>query len=538
MSPDGRFLAFTSDRDGKPRIWLQQMDVGRETPLTEGPDSAPRFSPDGNHVLFTRAQTGGSALFRVSMLGGEVRRVADDASDGDWSPDGGRVAFVRSRYDGIRSHPVLVVARVEGGGERELARLSDRPQRGRGAEQRVRWSPDGQRIAVSGFVQHPGTPQHLLLVPLDGSGATSVPAPGRVGLLSAVAWEGPDSVLYSQSLSVSGNSAGSLARIVRQRLHDGAYSTLLWTPESSFVVGNWPGRGIVYDARSSRQNLREVTLGSGASRPLSQGTSTDRQPWLSPDGKKVVFTSNRGGGSLDVWIVDRASGLSERLTDHPDEDYDPALTPDGRYLLWSSNRSGPFEVWMADAHGGNPRQVTRDGVDAENPTATADGQWIIYASGAAGRAGVWRIRPDGSEARRLVPDAILPEVSPDGRHVLFVANRHPGLAIVGVAAVADGTVLPFEIRIEVRKQSQTLLGRARWMSDGRAIAFVGQDASGATGVFAQAFALAGDTSPTRTPLAGFDPDRLTESFDIDADRVILAESDQRSDVMAAIGLPR
>jgi Tol biopolymer transport system component len=538
VSPDGRFLAFTSDRDGRSRIWVQQIDVGRETPLTAGPDSAPRFSPDGNHVLFTRGQAGGAALYRVSLVGGEVRRVADDASDGDWSPDGSQVAFVRSRNDGTRAHPVLMIAPVDGSGERELARLGDRPQRGRGVEQRVRWSPDGTRIAVSGFVQHPGTPQHVMLVPLDGSRATIVPAPGRVGLVSAVAWEAADTLLYSQSLSVSGNSAGSMARVVRQRVHDGAWTTLLWTPESSFVVERWPGRGIVYDARSSRQNLREVALGGGASRTLSQGTSTDRQPWLSPDGKKVVFTSNRGGGSLDVWVVDRASGLSERLTDHPGEDYDPALTPDGRHLLWSSNRSGIFEVWMADADGTSPRQVTRDGVDAENPTATADGQWVLYACGAPGRAGVWRIRPDGSDARRLVPDAVLPEVSPDGRHVLFLVNRHPGLAIIGVARVEDGVVLPFEIRVEVRKQTQALLGRARWMSDGRAIAFVGQDDTGATGIFTQAFAPVGDTSETRTPLAGFDPDRLTESFDIDADRVILAESDQRSDVMAAVGLPR
>ena len=538
VSPDGRFLAFTSDRDGRPRIWLQQIDVGRETPLTEGPDSAPRFSPDGNHVLFTRGHAGGTALYRVSLVGGEVRRVADDASDGDWSPDSRQVAFVRSRNDGVRAHPVLMIAQVDGGGERELAKLGDRPLRGRGVEQRVRWSPDGTRIAVSGFVQHPGTPQHVMLVPLDGARATIVPAPGRVGLVSAVAWEGPDTLLYSQSLSVSGNSAGSLARIVRQRVRDGTSTTLLWTPESSFVVERWPGRGIVYDARSSRQNLREVTLGGGASRTLSQGTSTDRQPWLSPDGKKVVFTSNRGGGSLDVWVVDRTSGLSQRLTDHPGEDYDPALTPDGQHLLWSSNRSGNFEVWMADADGANPRQVTRDGVDAENPTATPDGQWIIYASGAPGRHGVWRIRPDGTAARRLVPDVVLPEVSPDGRHVLFLSNRDPALAIVGVARVEDGSVLPFEIRVVVHRQTQALLGRSRWMSDGRAIAFVGQDDAGTTGIFTQAFAPVGDTSATRAPLAGFDPDRLTESFDIDADRVILAESDQRSDVMAAVGLPR
>ncbi len=73
--------------------------------------------------------------------------------------------------------------------------------------------------------------------------------------------------------------------------------------------------------------------------------------------------------------------------------------------------------------------------------------------------------------------------------------------------------------------------------DGRAIAFLGPDPSGATGVFTQAFASSGDTTATRARLAGFDPERPTESFDLDGERVILAETDQRSDVMAATGLP-
>ncbi len=537
VSPDGRFLAFTSDRDGRSRIWLQQLDIGRESALTEGPDSAPRFSPDGNEVLFTRTPAGGApSLYRVALVGGDARRVADDASDGDWSPDGRQVVFLRSVKEGPRAVPAVMVAEIDGSGERELARLRDRSQRGRGVEQRVRWSPDGSRIAVSGFVQHPGTPQHVVLVPVDGSPPTSVPAPARVGLLSAVAWEDPGTLLYSQSLSVTGNTTGSVARIVRQRLRDGVSTTLLWTLESSFVLDRWPGRGIVFDARSSRQNLREVTLGGGA-RFLSRGTSTDRQPFLSPDGQKVLFSSNRGSAKVDVWMVDLRSGLSQRLTDHPAEDWDPALTPDGRHLLWSSDRSGNFEVWMADADGTSPHQITHDGIDAENPTATPDGAWVVYACGAPGRAGVWRIRPDGSEARRLVGDAILPEVSPDGRYVLFQNNRTAEMAVVGVATVADGVVLRFEIQIQRRKPDMVVLGRARWMPDGRAIAFVGQDETGATGVFSQAFAVEGDTSATRVGLAGFDPERPTETFDVGADRVILAESDQRSDVLAATGLP-
>ena len=531
VSPDGRFLAFTSDRDGRSRIWLQQLDAGRENPLTDGVDSAPRFSPDGSQVLFTRIEGARTTLYRVGLLGGQPRKVADDASDGDWSPDGTRVVFLRSRGQGGHMQPILMTAQIDGGGEHELARLNDRPLRGRGVEQRVRWSPDGSRIAISGFAPLPGTPQSVLLVPIDGSPATHLPAPRRVGLISAVAWDGPDVLVYSQALSVSGNSVGSAARIVRQRIDDQTVTTVQWTPQSSFVLERWPGRGFVVDARSSRQNLREVTIAGAASRQLSNGTATDRQPFLAPDGR-VLFTSNRGGANLDVWITDRGTGVSQRLTDNPADDWDPSLTPDGKRLLWSSDRSGNFEIWIADSDGANPRQVTHDGVDAENPSVTPDGGWVIYASGAPGRTGVWRVRLDGTGATRIVADVVLPEVSPDGRFVLFQTARDARTAVVGVAAIQDGRILPFEIRVPIRRQTVALLGRARWMPDGKAIAFVGQDEHGATGVFVQPFDPDRENTATPAAIAGFAADRLVESFDVDAEHVILAEADERSEIIA------
>jgi eukaryotic-like serine/threonine-protein kinase len=54
VSPDGRILAFSSDRDGTPKIWLKQLDGGGEVALTSGPDDNPRFSPDGTSLLFAR----------------------------------------------------------------------------------------------------------------------------------------------------------------------------------------------------------------------------------------------------------------------------------------------------------------------------------------------------------------------------------------------------------------------------------------------------------------------------------------------------
>jgi len=535
VSPDGRFLAFTSERDGTPRIWVKQLDTGSETALTAGPDSAPRFSPDGNQVLFTRRDGHAVSLHRVDLLGGEPRRVADDAQGGDWSPDGREVVFVRHDVAAGRPQARLMIARL-GGGLRELHAFDDRPQRGRSIGQYARWSPDGATIVVSGLVAQPGAPQFLLLVPVDGGAPRRLPAADAVGLVSAVVWDGPGALIYAQARSASGNaSAGSPGRLVRQPLDGRPARTLMWTTESSLVIDRWPGRGLVYDVRAGRQNLRTIDRASGAGSRLSSGTAIDRQPVLTPDGLGVLFSSNRDSLALDLWRLERGTGAARRLTEHPADDWDPALSPDGATLLWSSNRGGSFEIWTAGADGSGPRQVTHDG-DAENPTIGADGAWIVYASGAAGRAGVWRVRPDGRDARRLVPDAVVPAISPDGRHVLFLQNREPTRATIGVATVADGAILPFTIDVEVVRPTTVLLGRARWTPDGAAIAFVGQDPRGATGVYLQAFAPAGDTRATRVALAGFDLDRPIESFDLDRATLVLAEPDPRSDIVVAEGL--
>jgi hypothetical protein len=97
-SPDGKTIAFASDRDGKKRVWLKQVAGGGEQALTDGPqDDFPRFSPDGAAVLFVRMAPGQPpAVYRQDLVGGEVRRISENAVSADWSPDGKSASAIRS----------------------------------------------------------------------------------------------------------------------------------------------------------------------------------------------------------------------------------------------------------------------------------------------------------------------------------------------------------------------------------------------------------------------------------------------------------
>ncbi|MCI0413002.1 serine/threonine-protein kinase [bacterium] len=137
VSPNGELVAFRSDRDGAPKIWLKQLKSGNEIALTDGPDDFPRFSPDGSFLLFIRTEGSVSSLYRVPVLGGEVRKVADDVRSADWSPDGKQIVFIRwvpSRGN-LDSH--FLTLNPDGSVVRELVVI---PQK---QLHYARWSPNG-----------------------------------------------------------------------------------------------------------------------------------------------------------------------------------------------------------------------------------------------------------------------------------------------------------------------------------------------------------------------------------------------------------
>ncbi|HEX6736662.1 MAG TPA: protein kinase, partial [Vicinamibacteria bacterium] len=196
-SPDGRTIAFCSDRDGRPRIWVKDLTGGGEAALTSGPDDFPRFSPDGSMVLFSRTESGRVSLYRSAVVGGEVRKVMDDVIDGDWSPDGRQIVFVRDHNEGGVRYAILGLVSWDGSGVRELARFANRRMA------HPRFSPDGNTIAVPSGGTAGGVASAVALVGLDGSSRLLAPPTGALGQLSAASWvRGGEALVYSLASSV------------------------------------------------------------------------------------------------------------------------------------------------------------------------------------------------------------------------------------------------------------------------------------------------------------------------------------------------
>jgi len=522
-SPDGRAVVFRSERDGRARIWLKQLATGSEVPLTDGPmDDLPCFSPDGSVILFTRLSGSRPSLFRIPMVGGEPRRVLDDAMDAAFSPDGQRIAFVRPHpaSPGKTAAASLMVAGADGSSPREVVKIDA------ATFVAPSWSPDGRRVVFTyGGV---GAGAFALQVADVATGAVRTLAPEVAGSRPWMAsWMPSGRVVYTTGQVNARTVAGTAGRLIALDPDSGRSTLLYASPDSLGRIARVADDSFILEAQRFQQNIVEwVSGGPAEGRRVSQGRASNRQPVYSPDGQWIVFSSDRAG-NLDLWAASVASGELRQVTDDPAEDWDPAFGPDGR-LYWSSNRDGHFEVWTAEADGSGARQLTQDGFDAENPAVSPDGRWVVYGSTKEGQQGIWRIRPDGTEASQLAPGLLgVPDVSPDGKLVLYLGF---GVNFAGteikVARLDDGTVLPFSIHVDAVRPTSANLGRARWTPDGR-IAFLGQDERGVNGVFVQDFAPGRDTTSTRRKLGGFDPDADAETFGISPDgrRVAVAARD-------------
>ena len=481
LSPDGTRIAYILGGESRRQLYVRPLDQLEGTLVTEGREGAsapyhPFFSPDGQWIGYVTA----SELRKVPVSGGTpLTLCAITRSRGaTWAPDGSIV---------IAPGPDTGLARVpSAGGELQpLTTLAaDRK------EATHRWPqalPNGKAVIFTVHTQATGnfdrasieavvlaTGERKPLVS-GGSYARYVPSGHIVyvnkGTIFAVPFD-------ADRLEVTGNPAPVVQNVTTSDSEGAAQFTFAASGLLAYVRGGplVPTYPIVWVDRQGR-----------ASRLLDeQGAYAN--PRLSPDGKRLSLTALRDG-NWDIWVYDLEREVSTRLTFDDGDDTEQVWSPDGRELIFSSNRVGADSLYRKAADGsGEEVQVVKHDAPIWANTWSADGRTVGFTAAAPGfDVGVATLGEEKPPSMILATSfaEANPAFSPDGRWLAYGSNES-GQTEVYVRSFPSGGG---------RWQISDAGGDyPRWSGNGKELFYRSDD-----GIMAVSIEVAGDSLRTSRP---------------------------------------
>jgi serine/threonine-protein kinase len=512
ISPDGNYVAYTSNENGNPDIVVLPLTGGAHTPVVTHPadDTQPAWSPDGTQLAFTSARdhdgrlsvltgTGeltqfifsvGGDVFLVPARGGTPVKLVENAAHPTWSPDGSQIAFESDRGG---SWDIWAVSSRGG----DPVRLTDDFYR----DYQPAWSPNGRWIAY-------GSLEGLSVVPAGGG--EPIRLTDAVTRVASPKWT-PDGRWVTFSLFRSG-------RVNLWRLPFDPDSGPMDGPMERVTLGGGDdvdldygpsGDVLVYATVQFAPDIWELDPVTGERRQVTHLSSHDDQPHLGPDGETLLFQSTRGGAEA-IWAINLSDSSMRKISPDGINARQPRWSPDGASLVYTAftpestypviqrlgelggrtlelDNSVLFPNWSPDGK----RLTVSDGalasriqivdistssaeeigdiesdIDQAFSTWSPDGEWIAYnQEGSTGRE-VWVMRPDGTGARRVSrnPESDLshPKWSPANPDQLLVVVDHEN---VGVISIATG-----ELTLLTDYDDSTIVvDYPSWSNDGRLI---------------------------------------------------------------------
>ncbi len=444
FSPDGNQVAFTWNGAGEEKWDIYVKVVGEGTPLRltkdPGNDVSPAWSPDGRHIAFLREGDGGAAVMLVPALGGMERKLGDawphrvgvEAPFLAWSPDGKTLAVVDKLAP---DDPLGIYLLTIATGERK--RLTAPPRDWLG-DSCPAFSPDGKTVA---FVRTSSVSvQDIYVVPAAGGEPRQITADKR--RIFGLAWNS------ARNRLVFASNRGQNSRLWEVSPSGGQAERLAGIGENAgFLAVSPDGRRLAYTRSTIDTNIWRYTLprSGGAAEPVRVISSTrhDLAPHLSPDGKRIVFASNRSG-TMELWVCDsQGLNVSQLTSFNGPPTGSPRWSPDGRWIAFDSRPEGNPDIYVVAAEGGTPRRMTTHAAEDVAPNWSRDGRWIYFASKRSGDYQVWKAPAEGGDAVQVTRQGgFFAAESADRRYLYYAkALNGPGLWRMSLAGGAEEPVL-------------------------------------------------------------------------------------------------
>jgi imidazolonepropionase-like amidohydrolase/Tol biopolymer transport system component len=459
VSPDGREIVFDLLGD----IYALPIDGGQARNLTSGIpwDMQPRYSPDGEWIAFTSDRSGGDNLWIMRRDGSDPQQVTKETfrllNSPVWTPDGQYVAG-RKHFTSRRSLGAGEIWLYHRSGGGEGLQMTERPNDQKDLGEPA-FSPDGNYLYYSqdttpGAVFEYSKDVHAGIYSirrlnretgetdtiLSGPGGAIRPTPSRDGRsLAFIRRVGLDTVLHVMDLR-----SGAIRPLFRGLDRDmqetwaihGVYPSMAWTPDDRAIIVWGGGKIHRVDVATGEATVipfhvqDERTMTEVVRFPIEVAPSTFEPKMLrwvsvSPDGRQVIYQAL---GYL--WIRDLPDGTPRRLTSQTDRfEYYPSWSRDGRsivYTTWNDARLG--DVRLIGANGRNDRVLVSEPGHYIEPALSPDGRAVVYRKIRGGYLtspeysfdpGLYTVPVSGGEPRRLLADGVEPQFARDPERVFY-----------------------------------------------------------------------------------------------------------------------